>query len=216
MTCTMCENLPIKQVSNIDRHLVQGKKSLMAIADHYAVDIGDLRTHMVVCLQNKTEPNEDEELLGSQRQLQAIITQFQQDMAEGKHMEFDPETGIDGRGTVSNLLSAMREHRETILTRSKIRTADEIYQGLQQNVVGPLINALTAIMIEEGRKTREEIFDITRKHSELHPKIKQSVDTMLERAADRMSTEAIHEIPERVKALVGAKKTGTGRPSPKH
>ena len=208
----MCKNLPIKQVTNIDKHLVAGKKSLMAIADHYAVEIGVLRTHMVVCLQNKAEPNEDEELLQSQRQLQTIITQFQQDMAEGKHMEFDPETGIDGRGTVDNLIRAMREHRETILTRSKIRTADEIYQGLQANVVGPLINAVTAILIEEGRKTREEIFDITRKTPDVQPKIKQAVDEMLERAADRMGTEAIHEIPERVKALVGAKKTNTGRP----
>jgi hypothetical protein len=216
MACRVCDTLPLKRVQSIDRHLVAGKKSLMAIAEHYAVDIGDLRLHMVACLQNQQQPNEDGELLQSQRNLQTLITQFQQEIAEGKHLEFDPETGMDGRGTIGNLLSAMREHRETVLARSKIRTAEEVYQGLQENVVGPFINAVTTICIEEGRRTREEIFNITKRQEELHPKIKKAVDDMLERVADRMSSEALHDVPDRVKAVVGAKKQNQGRPVPQH
>jgi len=215
VACPVCTGLPLKRVASIDRHLAAGKKSLMAIADHYAVDIGDLRHHLVACVHNQAAPSESEELARSQAQLQVLITQFQQDVAEGKHLEFDPEGGMDGRSTINNLLHAMREHRETVLARSKIRTADEVYRDLQANVVGPLISAVTTICIEEGRRTRGEIFDITKRTGELHPKIKTAVDSMLERIADRMSSEALHDIPDRVKAVVGAKK-GPRRPPQQH
>lgn len=209
MACSFCTQLPAKLRANIDRHLTEDKKSLLEIANHYSVDINDLRQHLVDCVapQEEAVPNEGEELAASQAALQGLICQFQQEVAAGKHMEFDPETGMDGRGVISNLLSTMREHRETIIARSKIRTADEVYQDLQANVVGPLISAVTTICIEEGRRTREEIFDLTKRTEEIHPKIKTAVDEMLGRIADRMSTEALYEIPDRVKAVVGAKKT---------
>ena len=215
MGCRVCDNLPLKRVRAIDKHLGEGKRSLMAIADRYAVDIADLRMHMTSCIQNQQTPDEDGELLQSQRQLQTLITLFQQEIAEGKHLEFDPESGIDGRATINNLMHAIREHRETVLARGKIRTAEEIYQGLQENVVNPFINTVTTICIEEGRRTREEVYDITKKHEEVHPKIKQAVDDMLSRVADRMSTEALREVPDRVKAVVGAKKS-QGRPVQPH
>jgi len=215
MPCRICAELPLKRVRSIDRHIGEGKRSLMAIADHYGVAIGDLRAHMVNCIQNQLAPNEDEELLQSQRQLQTLITQFQQDIAEGKHTEFDPESGFDGRGTISNLMTAIREHRETVLARGKIRTSEQIYQDLQETVVGPFISVVTTICIEEHRRLREEVFDITKRHEELHAKIKKAVDESLERIADRMSSEALYEMPDRVKAVVGAKKQ-QGRPQQPH
>lgn len=211
MGCRVCDELPIKRVRAIDRHIGEGKRSLMAIANHYGVAIEDLRMHMTSCIQNRLTPDEDEELLQSQRQLQTLITQFQQEIAEGRHLEFDPESGIDGRSTIGNLMHAIREHRETVLARGKIRTAEQIYQDLQTNVVNPFVNAVTTICIEEGRRTREEIFNISKRHEALHPKFKKAIDEMLERVADRMSTEALHEMPDRVKAVVGAKKQ-QGRP----
>lgn len=215
MACRVCDELPIKRVRSIDRHLTEGKRSLMAIAEHYAVDAGDLRSHMVNCIQNQQQPNEDGELLQSQRMLQSLICQFQQDVAEGKHTEFDPESGVDGRGILGAMMTAMREHRETVLARGKIRTSEEIYQGLHENVLTPFISTVTTICIEEGRRTREEVFDITKQHEEFHPKVKKAIDEMLERIADRMSTEAMHDAPDRVKAVVGAKKQ-SGQKQAKH
>lgn len=209
MSCSVCDTLPIKRVRVINRHLQEGKKSLLAIAKHYKVDPGELRNHMVGCLQNNVQ--DDEELARSQRQITAIITQLQEDIANGEHLRSDED--YDGGHLMRSYLSAMREHRETILARQKLRTPDEVYQDLRENVVDPLINAMIAICIDESRRLREEVFSLTQNSSAQHPKIKKSVDEMLERVADRMSTEAIHDIPSKVRAVVGKQKQ---RPATKH
>jgi len=206
MSCNICDKFPLKRVQSIDKHLLDGKRSLMAIADHYQVDMSDLRMHLTTCVQGQMVPSEDAELLQSQQLLQTIILQLQDDVAKGRHLEFDPESGIDGRSIFSNLLQAMREHRETVVTRNKIRTSEEIYSGLQENVLTPFISTVTKICIDESRKTRDELFGITKHHEDLHPKIKKAIDEMLERIADRMSTEAVSDAPERVKAVLDAKK----------
>lgn len=208
MSCVICETVGIKMVKTIDRHLQEGKRSLLAIANRYDVDVGDLRLHMTNCVENRGQPQEANELVESQRLLRSLIVQCQNDIAGGKHLEFDPESGQDGRGLINQIAQLIREHREIVLAKNKIRTSEAIYQDLTEVVVGPLINALIQICTDEARRLREEMFDLTKSSQDQHPKIKKAVDEMLERVADRMAGEALHDIQDKVKAVAGQKKPG--------
>lgn len=204
MSCSLCESVPLKRLKHIDRHLKSGEKSLMAIADRYGVDIGELRRHLVQCVDGPVAPQADQELEGSLGQLRAIITQFQQDIADGQHLRFNPEDGIDGRSTVTQMIAAMREFRETVLALQRIRTADAIYKDLRETVVDPMIHAVVQICTDEARRLRDELFDLTKGSSDQHhAKIKAAVDESLLRIGDRMGTEALQDIADKVKAVAG-------------
>lgn len=205
MHCAICEQVGINQVKKIDHYLKEGKRSLLAIASRFDVDVGDLRLHMTNCLENNGAPQEANELAESQHLLRSLIVQLQNDIAAGKHTEFNPESGEDGRGLINQLAQLIREHREIVLAKNKIRTSEAIYNDLSEVVIGPLINALVQICTDEARRLREEIFDLTRVTPEHHPKIKKAVDDMLERVADRMASEALHDIQDKVKAVAGQK-----------
>ena len=209
MSCPICE-LPKARVQAINKHISEGKRSLMAIAERYKVEVADLREHMVACTEEPT--SEAEALQQAQRQLSALIASFQDDISAGRHYEFDQEAGIDGRGVINHYITAMREQRETILAIHKLRTSDEVFNDLQDNVVGPLISAVTAITVQESKRLREEIFDLTKSLPDQHPRIATAVNAFLERVADRMADEALHDIPEKVKAIVTNKKSNPRTP----
>jgi len=201
--CNVCDKLPLKRVKSIDKHLLAGKKSLMAIAEHYAVDIGDLRLHLSNCVKKDPVSQPSGELETNLQYLRTLITQFHQDIADGRHLRFNPEDGIDGRSIVNQTATLMREFRQTVETLERIRSADAIYDDLRETVVDPLINGTVQILIEEGRRLRDELYDLTKATPEHHVRIKTSVDNALTRMAERMTSEAIHDIPEKVRAVAG-------------
>jgi hypothetical protein len=210
--CPICTQVSIKRRKSIDKHLQEGKRSLSAIADHYNVDVKDLQQHFSTCIEEQTGSG-IQELVRTQRNLASLIETFQADIAAGKQYEYDPESGIDGRGVINHLITAMREQRETIVALHRLRNADEIYDEIMKNVVNPLIHAMTAITIEETKRLLDEIFDLTRKTPDQHPRIKKAVDEFLGRVGDRMSDEPTNDIPEKIQAAVGRKKAPGGTPA---
>jgi hypothetical protein len=201
--CPICDDLSPKRVKNIDRHLLAGKKSLSKIAKHYHVEEEALQRHLQ-CIENV--PVEDEELERNQRLLTVMVNQFQQDINAGRHYEFDPENGIDGRGVINHMLATLREHRETVSARAKLRSPDVLYQDLRETVIDPLITAITVILIKEAKCLRDDLFDVTKELPQAHPRIKQAVDEMLTRSADRFASEALGDIREKVSAVVSPKR----------
>lgn len=204
MACDVCDNLPLEQVQKINNSIRGGKQSLQQLAEEYHVSVDALRTHIVNC--NEEMLDEQQVLLGNQRMLSGFIAQFQQEIVDGKQYKFDQENGIDGRSVVQHFVTMLREQRETIMARNKLRSSDEVYAALQANVVGPLISTVTAIMISEGHRLREELFSITKAVDETHPRIKKVMDEMLERAADRFKTEALADVEQKVQAAAGSRK----------
>ena len=209
VACDLCDSLPLEQVQLINSSIREGAKSLQQLAQEYHLSIDALRTHMVVCREETLD--ERHLFLEAQRMLSGFIAQFQKEIAEGKQYEFSQEDGIDGRSVIQNLVTMVREQRETIMARNKLRSADEVYTELQTNVVGPLISTVTALMIAEGRRLREELFAITKAAPMTHPRIKAAIDDMLERSADRFVNEALIDIEEKVHAVAGTKKKASRR-----
>ena len=107
--------------------------------------------------------------------------------------------------TLARWLNRMGEH--------SARWHDEVFRELQQVVVGPLIRAIVQICTDEVSRLRTELFDLTKTAPEHHPKIRKAIDEALERIGDRMSNEAMHDIADKVKAVVGQK---TGRSPASH
>jgi hypothetical protein len=200
--CPICDEVSPKRVRNIDRRLRAGKQSIQKIAERYHVEVTALQRHLQ-CLQEV--PAEDQELQRTQHQLTALIAQFQQDIQAGEHYKFDPEAGIDGRGIINQMIAAMREHRETILARKKLRSSDELYRDLRDTVVDPMINALTVILVTEAKRLRDDLFDVTKEYANTHPRIKHAVDEMLQRTADRFTSEALNDIQEKVVSVTTRK-----------
>lgn len=209
-SCKVCDELPPKQVRSINRHLRAGKKSAKQIARHYHVDVDDIQTHLS-CIGEVVD--EEQELLRSQRQLTLLIEKFQQDVNAGRHTDFDPEAGVDGRGLIRDMLSAMRELRETIMARQRLRSPDELYKDLRESVVDPLISGLTVILVNEAKQLREELFDVTKHLSDdrLPARIKQAIDDMLTRTADRFVSDALQDMQQKVLAVTSSKNK---RPTP--
>ena len=209
MACEVCDGLPLEQVHKINDAIRGGKQSLQQLAQEYHLSVDALRMHMVTCRDEMLD--EQNLLLEAQRMLSGFITQFQQDIAEGKQYEFSQEDGVDGRSVIQNFVTMVREQRETIMARNKLRSTDEVYVDLKTNVISPLISTVTALMIAEVRRLREELFAITKAFPEVHPRITLAINEMLERAADRFDSEALTDIEEKVHAVAGSKKKGTGR-----
>lgn len=203
-SCKVCDELPPKQVRSINRHLRAGKKTIKQIAKHYHIETEDLQVHLN-CIGEVLD--EDQELQRTQHQLTRLIEQFQHDVNAGRHLEFDPESGVDGRGVIRDLLSAMREHRETVLARKRLRSSDELYQDLRAIIVDPLINGITVILVNEAKRLREDLFDVTKhlQDDRLPARIKQAIDEMLTRAADRFVSDALQDIQQKVQAVATAK-----------
>lgn len=214
-TCSVCTQVSLKRLKSINKHLEEGKRSVASIAEHYNLDVKDLQNHFSECVGVPSGSSVDE-LVRAQRSLATIIETFQEDIAAGKQYEYDPESGVDGRGVVNQLISAMREQRETIVAQHRLRNSDDVYNDLLENVVSPLIHAMAAITIDETRKLLEEIFDLTRNTPEQHPRIKKAVDEFLGRVGDRMQDETTQDIYEKVKAALGQKKTTGSTPPSAH
>lgn len=216
MKCSICDSLAPKRVRTINRHLKAGKKTPLEIAHHYKLDYDALRAHQRNCLQQTTGEHED--LERTRRSLSALICRFQDEIAHGNHRQVPDEDGEgpDGRYIVNNMLAAMRELRETILAINKLRTSEEVYHDLEANIVSPMVLAVTAICVDECRRLRASIFDLTRDTPKLQPQVKEAVDEMLRRLADRMNTEILHDMPEKVRAIVDKKPKRRAAPPAAH
>lgn len=208
--CPVCTNVSLKRLKSINKHLEEGKRSISAIAEHYNLEVVDLQNHLLQCIGTQ-EGGGLSELHRTQRRLSSLIETFQEDIANGRQYEYDPENGVDGRGVINHLITAMREQRETIVAMHRLRSSEEVYEGIMQNVVGPLINAMAAITVEESKRLLDEVFDLTRGTPDQHPRIKKAVDEFLSRVGDRMTEEPTRDIREKVSAVIDQK--GSNKPT---
>jgi DNA-binding MarR family transcriptional regulator len=205
MGCKICENLPPAAIKKLNKHVKAGKHSVAKIARHFKVLPEDVTAHLS-CLENAND--ETQELLRSQEALASLIQKLRAEIDDESGDSYDAldEGGNDRGEMIRNYLAAMRESREITMALSRLRSGEEMYRDLRETVVDPLVRGLTKVLVDEGKRLRDELFDIAKHDQTQHPRIKQAIDEMLIRAADQFSSETLRDLYEKVQNVVSKRK----------
>jgi len=199
MSCLICTDLPLEILRRVNADLSDGVLSLRDIAAKYELDHAQLQRHDNVC--RGTDEDEVGVLRRNARSLQVLIENLQGQIASGAHLGDGEEEG--DKMLILSLLDAQREYRETVSTITRLQNAGNLVTRLTNEIVGPMLTAVTTITIDEMKKLREEMFILTKAYESTHPRIKKAVDHTTERLAGRFKSDVADGLESKVEAVVG-------------
>ena len=202
MSCLICDTTPLNKLRDIDAAIRVGETTTEILAQLHGVDAVALAVHARQCIAPE-QTDGVTQLDQTMRELRELSKVLQSDIESGGYKEFDPETGVDGKATITNYIAVQREIRESILARNRLRSVDDTVKGLTEVVVNPIISIATQAYVEEIRRLREALFTYTAESS--HPRIKAAIDETLLRIANRLKDEGTRDIREKVEAVLSAK-----------
>ena len=202
MSCLICDTTPLNKLRDIDAAIRLGETTTEILAQVHGVDAAALAVHARQCIAPE-QTDGIVQLDQTMRELRGLSKVLQSDIESGGYKEFDPETGVDGKATISNYIAVQREIRESILARNRLRSVDDTVKGLTEVVVNPIISIATQAYVEEIRRLREALFTYTAESA--HPRIKTAIDETLLRIANRLKDEGTRDIKEKVEAVLSAK-----------
>jgi hypothetical protein len=204
-TCLICDTLPLKDLRLLDVAVQQGTETLATLAVQFKVDRDALAVHAKSCV-DLTQVNGFNQLVEANRQLTTLISSLQEDIGGKQYITTDEEGNSTANALVRDFLAAQRELRENVTTMRRMQSTDDAVQGITRNIVGPMVSSCTAVCIEEMRRLRDSLFTLADQHQ--HIRIKESIDTTLERIAARIKTETMQDLREKVEATLQAKPQG--------
>jgi hypothetical protein len=203
MACLICNTTPLNKLKEIDQLIRQGEKSVGEIAAQYEVSsVDDLASHARVCIVAE-QIDGFTQLEHTTRKLRDLGKILQDDIEAGGYKNFDPESGIDGRSSVTNYIAVLREMRESVLAMKRLRSVDDTAKGLTDIVISPMIATVVQIYVEEARRLREALYNATPEST--HARIKTVIDESLTRVGNKLKTEGTQNIKEKVEAVLSAK-----------
>jgi len=204
MSCSICSTTPIIKLRDLDAAIRLGESTNEALAALYGVDVDALAVHARQCIVAE-QVDGVAQLDQATRELRNIGKILQDDIEAGGYKNFDPESGVDGKSSITNYIAVQREIRESIVARNRLRSPDDIVKGLTEVVVNPIINVAVRVYVEEIQRLRSVLYTYTPESS--HPRIKTAIDETALRAGSRLKDEGIQDLKAKVEAVLTAKST---------
>jgi hypothetical protein len=201
-TCPVCLRLPVRDLRKLNEAIQDGSLPVAALAQQFGLLPTEVAAHAKTCV----DPDQVDgfgHLADMVRRLSCLSKSIEQDILNGGAVGEDGEP----RGpAITDYVAILRETRETIVALRRLQSVDDAVVGLTRNVVGPLVSSATTICVEEMRRMRETLFPLV--STQHHTRVKETVDTALERIGARLKAESMHDLREKVEAVLQSKPVG--------
>jgi hypothetical protein len=214
VSCPVCNKLAVKDLRRLDAALKTGDLPLLGLAQQFGLEVAEIDLHRKSCVEDEVVDgfghlaNMVRRLSNLSETVEEQITNPPVRMTAGSGDDSgNPYDEDKPRGpAITDLVAILRETRETIVALRRLQSVDDAVVGLTRNVVGPLVASATTICVEELRRLREAMFPLVQ--HQYQPRVKESVDTALERIAARLKAESMHDLREKVEAVLQSKPVG--------
>lgn len=206
MACSVCTKLAVKDLRRLDAALKEGSLPLLGLAQQFGLEVVEVDQHRKFCCEADEAVDGFGHLADMVRRLSNLSQSVEEQILNPPaNLSADGEDGPRGPA-ITDYVAILRETRETIVALRRLQSVDDAVVGLTRNVVGPLVSSATTICVEELRRLREALFPLV--SHQYHPRVKESVDTALERIGARLKAESMHDLREKVEAVLQSKPVG--------
>ena len=196
--CVVCRTLPVNVMQSLNEEIAKGERSAVDLGVQYGCEAAHIAQHAAECIGPAVSDGYSQltETLGVLRRL---MEQFGADVANGKQYEVDNESGIDGRKAVDHYLSVLRETRETVMAMERLRSVDATMNEVMEQVINPLSTWAATFFVEECRRLRDDLHNLTKDDPQLQPRIRKITAELTERLAEGFMVGALQEMPGKMK-----------------
>jgi hypothetical protein len=162
--------------------------SVSEIAKRFHLDISTVNLHIEGCLGGKPETGY---AILSNRQKE-LITQIKalESKLEGQPIIYDE----NGRPTAlyKDYAAMVRELRELTVAIDKMRPSEQLVQEVASGILGPLIQRLVTVCVEEMSRTRTELTSLV---GTGYPQLDQVIKERSTAMGERFQTEMENLVP---------------------
>jgi hypothetical protein len=163
--------------------------SMAEIAKRFHLDIDTVNLHIESCLGGKPETGY---AILSNRQKE-LITQIKslEERLDGQPILYDEH----GRPTAlyKDYAAMIRELRELTVAIDKMRPSEQLVQEVASGILGPLIQRLVTVCVEEMSRTRTELTTLVGNGS--YPQLDQVIKERSTAMGERFQTEMENLVP---------------------